>query len=379
MKKISKKQRLRDIRRELMLRQGSRGGVCGNGTSSASKNIDDNWLSENLKGANLEVKKTNQVTLFLPEVMNFSDAYEATVSSIDAIRVLAKSSGYAGHLRLVAVDFDKLKKISTSAQLVLTAELSKWDDEIRQRLRPEVDNWDKAILRNFKELGFFDLFKNNKVIELDGGLADSSSLKVVRYIKGRCGDSEKARVLKQSLIGIVGEEIKKWGFLHGGLTEAVTNVGHHAYLDGFGFSEDDKNWYLTGAFNESTKELKIIFYDQGVGIPRSLPESEIWERILKFFSGMSFTERAAAQKKDEILLKAAVELGRTSTNDSDRGKGLQDLLEFIKQRNNGYLSIISSKGLYKYELINGVEKIKTEGLKTALRGTLIIWNAQLTN
>ncbi|MGC6744878.1 hypothetical protein ACP0HM_10080 [Escherichia coli] len=48
------------------------------------------------------------------------------------------------------------------------------------------------------------------------------------------------------------------------------------------------------------------------------------------------------------MLKAAVEIKRSSTGEEDRGKGLQDLLEFIKQRGEGYLSIMSGKGLYKY-------------------------------
>ncbi|PHR52028.1 hypothetical protein [Cycloclasticus sp.] len=378
MKKVSKKQRMRDVQRELMRRRGvTRDLFCGNKATSSnvSQYIDKSWLDENLGSVDVRVKKKNQITLSLPEVMNFSNEYEATVSNISAIRKLGGKSSNATHYKLVTVDFDKLRKISTSAALVLTAELSKWDDEIRQRLRPEVGNWDKAILRNFRELGFFGLFKNCNTIEFNDELGDSSNLKVVQYIKGRIGDSDKARLLKENITGIVGEEINKWMFLHGGLTEAVTNVGHHAYPDGFGFSEREKNWYLTGAFNDVSKELKIVFYDQGIGIPKSLPASEIWERILKVFSKIPLADR----KKDEVLLKAAVELDRTSTYDSDRGKGLQDLLEFIKQRENGYLSIISSKGLYKYELVDGEEKIKAERFHTALRGTLIIWNAQLTN
>ncbi len=35
----------------------------------------------------------------------------------------------------------------------------------------------------------------------------------------------------------------------------------------------------------------------------------------------------ADNRKDEAMLKAAVELDRTSTAESDRGKGLQDLQE----------------------------------------------------
>jgi len=382
MKKISKKERSLDVKRGLMHRQcgkGLRSSEKKEAPDSDSKGIGESWLHENLNNLNIKVDKRNQITLFLPEVMNFSNEYEATALNINTIRILAKNSNSKGHFKLVAVNFDQLYKISTSAALVLTAELSKWDDEVRQRLCPVVGNWDKTILRNFTELGFFGLFRNSKVVEFSDEKNDTSNSRIVKYIKGRCGDSDKARILKESIIDIVGEVVNKWMFLHGGLTEAITNVGQHAYPSGSGFLENEKNWYLTGAFNKVTKELKIVFYDQGIGIPRSLPESEIWEKILMYFSRLPLTERVAARKKDEVLLKAAVELDRTSTHESDRGKGLQDLLEFIKQRNNGYLSIISSRGLYKYELVDGKEKVKTEHFNTALRGTLIIWNAQLVD
>lgn len=161
--------------------------------------------------------------------------------------------------------------------------------------------------------------------------------------------------------------------MHSGLTEAITNVSHHAYPDSEGYSTEDKNWYLTGSYNNETKELKIVFYDQGIGIPKSLPASEVWEKVLSVLSRLPVVER----KRDEVLLKAAVELERTSTKESDRGKGLQDLLEFIRQRKNGYLSILSLKGLFKYSMSDGKEEIKTEHFDKPVSGTLIIWSAEL--
>jgi hypothetical protein len=79
----------------------------------------------------------------------------------------------------------------------------------------------------------------------------------------------------------------------------------------------------------------------------------------------------------EVMLRAAVELKRTRTLESDRGNGLQDLLEFIRQRNDGYLSILSQKGLYKFSLDGGVESVKSQGLRWPICGTLIIWKVTL--
>ncbi|PKQ39191.1 hypothetical protein CXP40_21990 [Pseudomonas sp. YY-1] len=82
---------------------------------------------------------------------------------------------------------------------------------------------------------------------------------------------------------------------------------------------------------------------------------------------------------DETLLSAAMEMDRTSTGENDRGKGLQDLLEFIRQRKEGYLTVISRHGLYRLLIREGKEIVKKHSFRTPLKGTLIIWNVSLTD
>ncbi len=381
MKKLSIKQRKIDVKTALIHRKCKYycqkiASVSEYSHSSSWKAVNS-WIDKHKqKNLNIGVNKRRQITLYLPKKMNFFGEYKATVLYISAIRRLSNTKKLSNKAyKLKSVNFDNLKKISTSAALVLTAELSKWDDAIRQRLRPDIDNWDDDILEQFTDLGFFELFQNNPIDNIEVTKEKTSTIRLVEYIKGRCGDTQKVRVLKDKIKNIVGDSINKWTFLHGGLTEAITNVSHHAYPDEYGCSKSDKNWYLTGSYNDDTKELKIVFYDQGIGIPKSLPESEVWEKILKFLTKLNLAE----SKKDEVLLKAAVELDRTSTDENDRGKGLQDLLEFIRQRENGYLSILSLKGLYKFSVLNGQESVKSEHFTNAIGGTLIIWSASLVN
>lgn len=379
MKKLSKKQRFLDVKNGIIHR--NKGKSKADKKRFHSKDQDwvrrNNWIDELIEnGLVITISKKRKLTIHLPEEMNFFKNYDETVLYISAIRRLTETKrlSYKAY-RLASVNFDHLKNISTSAALVLTAELSRWDDAVRQRLRPKTDNWDIGILKQFADLGFFDLFQTPLAGLGNPKLSTSPRTDLVRYIKGRCGDSKKARILKDAITNIVGEEIDKWTFLRGGLDEAVTNVSHHAYPGRGAVSEEHKNWYLTGSYNGSTKELKIVFYDQGIGIPKSLPASKIWERALEVLSKFPIAER----KRDEVLLKAAVELDRTSTQKSDRGKGLQDMLEFIRQRGEGYLSILSLKGLYKYSVRNGKEIVKTEHFDHPICGTLIIWSATLQN
>ena len=106
---------------------------------------------------------------------------------------------------------------------MLTAELSKWDDAIRQRLTPKIDGWDKNVLRNFYELGFFDLFKKSRDIKLNFNdeYSKIKGKRFVKYLKGKCGEIKKTKVLKEEIIKLVGESIEKWTFLHGGLSRLL--------------------------------------------------------------------------------------------------------------------------------------------------------------
>ncbi|MBD8159692.1 hypothetical protein IFU23_16495 [Pantoea agglomerans] len=337
----------------------------------------NHWIEQqSSNGLQVELvhKRKKALVLTLPEVMNFSDDYERTTQHINAIRILSDRKGFPDpSYKLAAVNFSKLKKISTSSALVLTAELSKWDDAIRQRLRPNTEGWDKVVLKQFFDLGFFELFKKSSATEIKINKSPDQGIRFVKYLKGKCGEVSKTKILKCEIRNVVGESIDKWTFLHSGLSEAITNVSHHAYPADAGYKELDKNWYLTGSYDEQKKIIKIVFYDQGVGIPKTLPASAIWERALEVMSGISIVD----QKRDEVLLKAAVELDRTRTYEEDRGKGLQDLLEFIKQRGEGYLSIMSLKGLYKQDINEGITKVKTEGFSSPICGTLIVWCATL--
>ncbi len=330
------------------------------------------WIEKHLRALNVKIDKDRNVTLTLPKKMNFSTHYNETALHIEAIRRLAISGVRRRHVyRLTAVNFDDLRRISSSAALVLTAELSRWDDLSRQHLRPLLERWDTSILHRFRELGFFELFHNNPMADYTPPNEESKNVQFVKYIKGESGDNKKTKLLKKSIHDIVGDDISKWVFLNTGLSEAITNVSHHAYPKEGRYGK--KNWYLSGGFNSAAKEFKIVFYDQGVGIPKSLPTSKIWERVLEHLSVFAKADR----KKDEVLLKAAIELDRTSTGDSDRGKGIQDMLEFIRQRKNGYISILSRRGLYKYSVDNGKKSTKSVHFEYPILGTLIIWKVSL--
>lgn len=372
MKKLTRWRREFDVKIGLQHRQGrAKLKKKSNNYNKVSNSGLNKWIDKYIKEGLLSAfVKGHKVTIVLPERLNFNNDLESTALHFNAIRKLTENKIVPHKVyKLGMVNFDYLKSISTSASLVLTAELSKWDDAIRNRLTPSIANWDPEILVSFRDLGFFDLFRT-KPVDFDRFKNESTQNRhIVKYIKGRCGDDQKTRILKAGITEIIGDEINKWRFLHSGLSEAIVNVSHHAYPKEQGYSEGDKNWYLTASFDNSNKELKVVFYDQGIGIPKSLPASKFREKVFEFLSTIPIAERM----RDENLLKAAVQLDRTSTDEPDRGKGLQDLLEFTRQRRDGSLSILSLKGLFELEIKDGSESVRTSRFYNPVSGTLIIW------
>lgn len=382
MRCCTRKQREIDVKRSLSHRKCALGGkksITLNAKKSGRKNSNRSKSREELNlyfdESLVDLRKENNgnLIIFLPSQMNFSIDFERTSATLTAIRYYAEMTLRGSRHKLTSVNFEKLEKISTSSALVLTAELSKWEDSIGRKLKSNVYSWNETVRKQLIELGFFNLFKKPSANLLDFKV-NNTHLRFVEYIKGKRGEKSKTRILKDSLHKIINNEVvDRWTFLDSGLGEAITNVTHHAYPEASRFNESDKNWYLTGSFNSTNNTLKIAFYDQGIGIPDSLPTSKIYEKVLEFARNVGNIE----EKLHKTLLKAAVSVSRTRTDEVGRGEGLRDLLTFIQQRKNGYLSILSLKGLYKYTMSNGIESEKTESFDNPIHGTLIIWSVKL--
>lgn len=377
MKKISLKRRMRDVRIAFNARNGRsyKKTTIAKAIHAGHDDIDVNkWIDAEIKkGLPISTISGRNKALTLPEKMNFSTHYRDTVRCLIAIRYLSsQKTPNLNTYKLKRVDFSQLKSISTSAALSLTSELSKWEDGINKNLIPRIETWDRKILSQFYELGFFELFQEKAIVEIEEK-SEASNIKYVRYLKGHHDDADKARVLRQEINAMIGEDINKWHFLFGGLSEAITNVCHHAYPDGVAYRSIDKQWYMTGSYDSDSKILKVVFLDQGKGIPKTLPSSILYEKVLDLVARWPKLEGY----RDATFLKAAVEVERTRTGDDDRGKGLQDLLEFNKHRGEGYLSILSGRGLYKYTVQGGSGKAKTEKMPYPILGTVIIWSTKL--
>lgn len=126
----------------------------------------------------------------------------------------------------------------------------------------------------------------------------------------------------------------------------------------------DKLWWMSASINVRTKMLTIMFYDEGIGIPKSLPRT--YPEIFRSLGGLL--------NDDAQLIQAATKIKRSSTNKKNRGRGLKDIKDYVKSVNNGMLKILSQRGEYAY-FSNEKEYIKNRNIP--LCGTLIQWKVPI--
>ncbi|ARU06118.1 hypothetical protein CCO03_16860 [Comamonas serinivorans] len=155
------------------------------------------------------------------------------------------------------------------------------------------------------------------------------------------------------------------------LSEAMQNVHHHAYqkkqITRLGLKG---RWWLGAQLSKRKNFFELTFYDAGVGIPKTLHRKYPLEHIRSILSLLPGMEPDDAQ-----MIKAAVELGRSRTNQSHRGKGLLDIHRLITTVGVGALTIFSRYGQYRYEPLKGGEAIRNDG--AFIEGTLIKWELPL--
>jgi hypothetical protein len=177
-------------------------------------------------------------------------------------------------------------------------------------------------------------------------------------------------------LGLSSEELDPQ--IYSGLFEAILNTRNHAYEES-GRANAAHLWWLAGALDQATNELIVCVYDHGVSIPVSLirPYSkwpliqtmrDLWHRTV----GHSLAESDGSQ--DGLTISLAMQVGKTRTNESNRGKGLPAIENVIDICDSGYVAIRSRRG--EYTRRKGEEPIVTTRV-AALRGTLVVWRLKL--
>ena len=304
------------------------------------------------------------VIVTLPEALDFEENYEETCHVFSILRKAVECKW-----KLRRIEFGALRSLSTSAALVLASAMDQWNKRVKGSLKADLASWSGNIRKLLCQMGYFELLG----LRRPKTSWSSEGMTFLPFLSGRVGEADagaKARLLRINIEQMVGRPIIRTA-LFDGLSEAITNAGQHAYRE-----VEDKNrrfWWLSASFDDHSQELRVAFYDKGHGIPKTLKSHELFASIREFF-----TEWSDAKK-----IQAAMELGRTSSGKAERGKGLQNLIEFAKAHPKGLLSITSLRGTYS-ELhrrgpgpVPSKPEISMKSHTNSIGGTLIEWSVSL--
>ena len=289
-----------------------------------------------------------------PEHLSLEDDYEGVLKLIDEIRSSSRRN------ERTYIDFTPIRTVKPSGALVLAAEIDRWNSlPGRPRFKSaDTKNWAPNVRKLLGQMGFFELL----------GLShqpDTAS-EGPRYIKLRSGtqvDGEAVEELRTLDLGPV--SVPKARLLFAAVTEAMTNVVHHAYEAA---THGPRRWWLSAAHEAG--QVEILIYDQGTGIPKTLPLT-LGERVRDMLPG----DFAAHDGK---MIEVAHSLSKSGTREAHRGRGLgRDVRRYIEEHDKaGTYCVISGRGEYTVPAGKGATgQVKSH--PRALRGTLIRWRLTL--
>ena len=318
---------------------------------TASKKRGKRIAKENIAGR-------HSIPIKCPPDFSLRSNFDGVVEVLDKIR----NQSQRQRNEHCYIDFRDIQNLSPAAALVLAAELDRWNKlPWRQgRLKPvDVADWDPQVRRLLAGMGFFELMQaNNPPLP-----SEDESIRYVKFRTGKKADGEAIdRLRAEDLDPVVGE-IPGKHHLYAAVTEAMTNVVHHAYKTNQASKAGQANWWLSASHDSEKHEVAIIIYDQGDGIPKTLPR--------KFGENISNILRSDHAK----MIEAAHELSRSASGEQHRGYGLRrDVRGYLEKLDcRGHYRVVSLQGEYIYEKrLDGVRSTKKTH-RRSLSGTLIEW------
>ena len=299
---------------------------------------------------------------FFPKEFQLSGNFSGVVGAIAQLRRMLENRG--ARLRRICVS--TIATIDNAAALMLGAEVKVWGDN-NPNMRPPFHNklWNLEVQGLLTQMGLFPLLDFPRSVRSPTRATDWAFMPV---ISNSNVDMEKFTAFRKDIEREIRGPMTARHYMFIGLSEAVSNVVQHAYEDG-----KVKHWWASAAHCQSTGELKIICYDRGQTIPKTLPSSNIREQL-----GVMMSKLGLNHAIDCDLIEGALRTRRTMTKQTNRGRGFPQLMDFVDQVDHGSLKIYSRNGMVTYTKStksgSGEGRYTKGTLSKEINGTLIEWS-----
>ena len=312
----------------------------------------------------LKRRSVELVRLYAPQIIDLQSA----VSRRDTLHLCERIRRvYLQDRKGVLIDFSRTRKIHSHGMLVLVAELDRAQRmsggklALRCKLPAGTDNDQKIVCEVLDQIGLLERCGHPKIH--GEGCVFHESVRHWRYATGTRVDDKPGDVLEKHEGRIAPALMTQMQI---GLTEALINSLHHAYRglrsDGCGLYNERRWWMFT---HEVDGVLQVLVCDLGIGIPRSLPlkwDHSLLKKLSQIFS-KSHPHVAA--------IKSALILGKSSTGEENRGKGLPQIWSATSSTKGGAVGILSGKAYVYIDSEDG--NVNGGPYESEFLGTLVTW------
>lgn len=348
-------------------RRGRKGAIRAAGGNRRAQRISSLIARHTAVLGHSNAGAEGRVPLNVPTVLSLRDNYDETVRLITELRSLALDQYLPVYLY-----FDFVERIEPAALIVLTAEIHRCRNLRKVGGTPMVSGTyprDDAICAQLAKMGFFKLLNLRDHPDREGKRdsdADASDVLVIPFLTDREVTAERCAEFIDLLADVIGGLIpmdeKSQRYLQGAIVEAMKNAGEHAYKFKPPHQAFGHRWWLSGSVNRASKEVSILLFDQGAGIPATLAPG-LMDRV------RSLANLEGIIPRDSHMIEIATKTGETSTGQAGRGQGFYTMRKFVDDCDDGDLFVYSNAGHYMYAR-NGTSR-GDEPL--SLGGTLIQW------
>ncbi|MEB0308341.1 ATP-binding protein [Pseudomonas sp. 10B1] len=273
----------------------------------------------------------------------------------------------------VRINFGKTVKVFSVGTLLMLAEIERIYLTLKGKCKLTCTYpTDDTVEKVFQQIGLFQIIGKEHRLKITD---EDTSVIHWRYASGVSVNPKDADILLKAIRGKIPQ-----GYLRlvTGVSEAMDNAVHHAYIrprgDRLSGMEhaDDRRWWVFAQVLDG--RLSVIFCDLGLGIPVTLPErwAEQIGDILRLTS-------LSPGKRDMRMIRRALELGRTRTDQNHRGKGLARNILKAAQELNGRLYVYSNMGVVGVDFKGGAPSYTQGAFDKSILGTVIQWSVPITD
>lgn len=274
-------------------------------------------------------------------------------------------------------DFSKLNRISTAVAVVLTAEYDRIAKSNKET-PPTVNlhEWSDPVLLKLLELGFFEVLGH--LPPQAKSIVESETTKTMQIIRAESNDDlggiDEA-LLELSAFLDLPEDVDVVVDMNSAISEAISNMRHHAYPDEFPLPYPHvRSLWVSATVDREKNSLTVVAYDQGATIPVTYPRIQRWDKVARFLRRTVSRTPSFEFEHDGTYIRAAMRYGGSRTDQLHRGKGLPQMLDVLERVGTGRMKVYSRGGWCER---GATGRFTSSATNISIGGTLIEWNLEL--